>query len=493
MARWNPPLAAFNASPVALDWALKHVESFGDTVFVPRAFEYEAIRNNWTDVRAWLASQDLREWQSRSYRRFLARKSAYSFRFVTQLDPLEYLLFTALLYEVGPQLEGIRSPKSDNRVYSWRFELKADGQMYDPAYRWNDFNSRCLELAQEPNCEWVVVADIADFFPHIYIHPVETALESATARSPAAYCLLRMISNWNAFVSYGLPVGLAGSRIIAEATINDLDLALTGARRRYCRYSDDIRVFCRSEADATSALEHLAAHLFNTHGLTLQPSKTLIVNRIDYIRRFAISGERAEIESLGAKLQELLESAGWEDEYEEEIEYDDLPDETQSEIDKLNLIDVLKEQISAERIDPIVSGFVLHRLKQLGIPEASTLVLENIDKLFPVIDSAVRYLESLRELSDADRRDIGKTVLQAAQKGTTSSYERMCLISLFTKGTEFDNENEFERVYDQWADPSARRETTLALGRAHKSHWFQARRQNVAELDPWSRRAFLAA
>ena len=113
-----------------------------------------------------------------------------------------------------------------------------------------------------------------------------------------------MITNWNAFVSYGLPVGLAGSRIIAEATINDLDQALKGAGRRYCRYSDDIRIFCKSEADATLALENLASHLFNTHGLTLQPMKTLVLKKSDYVKRFTMSGERAEIESLAAKLQE---------------------------------------------------------------------------------------------------------------------------------------------------------------------------------------------
>ena len=54
------------------------------------------------------------------------------------------------------------------------------------------------------------MADIADFFPHIYTHPVERALETATGGSAAAYCLFRFIRNWNAFVSYGLPVGLAG-------------------------------------------------------------------------------------------------------------------------------------------------------------------------------------------------------------------------------------------------------------------------------------------
>jgi hypothetical protein len=101
----------------------------------------------------------------------------------------------------------------------------------------------------------------------------------------------------------------------------------------------------------------------------------LIVKKEDYINRFAVSGERAEMESLGAKLQELLEAAGWADEYEEEIDYADLPEYTQKEIDELNLVDVLQEQIFGERIDPIVSSFVLHRLKQLGISEASTLVL----------------------------------------------------------------------------------------------------------------------
>jgi hypothetical protein len=492
VAKWNAPTAPVNVSTGALDWALKHVEAFGDTVFLPRAFEYEAIRSNWNDVRTWLTSQDLREWKARPFRRFLARKSAYSFRFVTQLDPLEYLLFSALVYEIGPQLEALRSPASDNTVFSWRFDPKPNGQMYSAAYRWDDFNSRCLSLAQSAKCRWVVVADIADFFPHIYLHPVENALDSATGRSPSAYCLLRMISNWNAFVSYGLPVGLAGSRIIAEATIDDVDKALAGTGRQYCRYSDDIRIFCTSEADATLSLEHLASHLFNVHGLTLQPMKTLVLKKSAYIKRFTMSGERAEIESLGTKLQELLEAAGWEDEYEREIDFEGLPEETQEEVRKLNLMEILKEQIAAERIDPIVTSFVLHRMKQLGLSEAGTIVLDRMDKLFSVIDSVVRYLESLRDINPASRRRIGKRVLQSLNKGATSSYERMCLLSLFTKGVEFDNEDEFEKLHDKWQDNATRREVMFALGRAKKAYWFQARRQGLNELDAWSRRAFIA-
>lgn len=250
--------------------------------------------------------------------------------------------------------------------------------------------------------------------------------------------------------------------------------------------------FCKTESEATAALEHLATHLFNTHGLTLQPQKTLVLKNSDYIKRFTMSGERAEIESLGAKLQELLEAAGWEDEYEEEIDYEDLPEETQEEVNKLNLLEVLREQLSADRIDPIVSSFVLHRMKQLGLSEASTLVLEHIDKLFPVIDPAVRYLESLRSASDKSRKRIGKRVLQSLKKGATGSYERMCLLSVFTKGIEFDNEDRFERLYNEANDKDARRELMLALGRSHKKHWFQARRQEAAAMDAWSKRAFIA-
>lgn len=160
-----------------------------------------------------------------------------------------------------------------------------------------------------------------------------------------------------------------------------------------------------------------------------------------------------------------------------------------------NLLEVLKEQIAAQRVDPIVTSFVLHRMRQLGLSEASTVVLDGIDKLFPVIDSAVRYLESLRDLNSASRKRIGKHVLQSLNRGATSSYERMCLLSLFTKGVEFDNET--TRVNSKSSTISG---ATMARGvrpcwhwdGQKKAHWFQARRQGAGELDAWSRRAFIA-
>lgn len=493
MPNWQAPQNPVFADSDALDWALNHIEEFGDTVFVPKSFEYEAIRHSWPTVKQWIISQDLRSWAAMNLRRLLASKSTYSYRYVTQLDPIENLVFTSLVYQIGAQIEAMRLPRARNVVYSWRFEPLQSGQMYAPDVRWYHFNERCNELGAARRCRYVVVADIADFFSRIYSHPLEQALDRGTTRSPQAYCILRMIKNWNGFVSYGLPVGLSGSRLLSEALLTDLDVALDATRRPFCRYSDDIRIFCSSERDARAALEHLATTLFNTQGLTLQPAKTMILSQQDYLQRFQSSGERIELESLTDRLHELLEEAGYENDYEDEIDIDSLPDDVKEEIDRLNMIEVLNEQIAAEKQDVVVMRFVLHRLRQLGIDEAVDDVMANLSDLTPAIDVVVEYLSGLRDSNERVRRKIGSKVLAGLKKPVNGSYERLCLLSLFTKGDEFNHADEFEPLYSRFLDAVTRRELILAMGRAGRDHWFRANRLDYQSLEPWSRRAFLAA
>jgi hypothetical protein len=493
MPPWQPPGIPVFVDDDALEWALNHIEEFGDTVFMPRCFEYQAIRHSWTDIKTWIMAQDLRSWAALDLRRLLASKSTYSYRYVTQLDPIENLVFTSLVYQLGPQLEAMRLPKSRNAVYSWRFEPLPTGQMYSPDMRWYHFNERCSELARARRCRYVVVADIADFFSRVYSHPLEQALDRATNRSPQAYCVLRMLKNWNGFVSYGLPVGLSGSRLLSEALLANVDIALDATRRSFCRYSDDIRIFCTSEREARAALEHLASTLFNSQGLTLQPAKTLILTKDDYLRRFTTSGERIELESLTDRLHELLQSAGYDNDYEDEIDVDALPDDVKEEIDRLNMVEVLKEQIDADPQDVVVMRFVLHRLRQLGIDEAVDDVLSHLDELRPAIDVVVEYLGGLRNSDRPIRQRIGRKVLAAAKKPANGSYERMCLLSLFTRDDEFNHADQFEPLYNRFADPVTRRELILAMGRAGKDQWFRVNRFDYQSLEPWSRRAFLAA
>src|SRR5437879_5194435 len=94
----------------SLDWALAHAEQHGDTDVFPLPFEFAAIRNDWARLRSELTNEDLLQWQVRPHRRLLAPKARHGFRIVTQLDPLDFLLFSAAVYEIGPHLEPSRVP-----------------------------------------------------------------------------------------------------------------------------------------------------------------------------------------------------------------------------------------------------------------------------------------------------------------------------------------------------------------------------------------------
>src|SRR5438105_3842827 len=97
--------------PSSLDFALAHIEARGDTDIFPSLFEYQAIRQAWdASLRAALAGEDLSTWTVRPARRCLAPKTRLGLRIATQLDPLDTIVATGLVYELGEDLEGVRLP-----------------------------------------------------------------------------------------------------------------------------------------------------------------------------------------------------------------------------------------------------------------------------------------------------------------------------------------------------------------------------------------------
>jgi len=156
----------------SLDWALKHIESYGDTNIFPVPFEFEAIRHVWeSDLKSFLHKEDILNWQTRPHRRCLTPKHRYGFRITTQLDPLDAIIFTALVGEIGKDIETSRIPINKKIVFSHRFKPTNDGQMYNPNFNYSAFLTRCATLSKSKTCNYVVLADIADFFPRIYAHP----------------------------------------------------------------------------------------------------------------------------------------------------------------------------------------------------------------------------------------------------------------------------------------------------------------------------------
>lgn len=490
----------------SLDWALKHIENYGDTDIFPVPFEYEAIRYIWdtntrelphgTTLKEYLRNQDILQWNVRDFRRSLTPKHKFGFRISTQLDPLDTLVYLALVYEIGQDIESKRIPVDRNVSFSFRFSPNDDGRMFDSEIQYGSFLKYCKERVDEligdDNIQYIVVADIADFFPRIYSHPLENALSSCTTKTNHTRAIKRLLNSWNYSISYGIPVGQNASRLLAELALNDIDEGLLSEGVDFCRYVDDFRIFCSSEKEAYRQLALLAEMLFENHGLTLQQHKTRIVPVEEFRNNYLKSAETIEIQRLSDQFLEIIQEMGIDDPY-REIDYDILPEEIQQQIDSLNLVGILEEQISSENVDSKIIGFVLRRMAQMHNNDALELVLDNIDKLYTAFQHIFVYINEL-ELSVQQKNEISEKIISILEDSTVGHLEfhRMWLFKTFSNGTGW-NIDKLATYYNEYFDDFSRRKIILALGKANQQSWFKTRKRNVMQLSNWSRRAFLAS
>ena len=217
----------------SLDWALAHAEACGDTDVFPIPFEYKAIRHHWETLRSQLAEQDVLKWTVRPLRNLLAPKARYGFRVVTQLDPLDFLLFAATIREICNSIEDRRVPQSDEVVYSYRAAPTMDGQLFDQKVGYRAFlNASRNVLETDPQISHVAVTDISDFYSRIYHHRLENALRASTEQINHVKAIMHLLSGWNNTETFGIPVGNAPCRLLAELTLIDVDAAFLANNAR---------------------------------------------------------------------------------------------------------------------------------------------------------------------------------------------------------------------------------------------------------------------
>lgn len=99
-------------------------------------------------------------WQP--YRRFIIPKDEYSYRVAIQLDPIDNLLFVAITYQIGKQIEDKRVPEKENKVFNYRFNPNDDGELYYRKDAWKKFWNSAEEKIRY--YKYAVYIDIADFY-----------------------------------------------------------------------------------------------------------------------------------------------------------------------------------------------------------------------------------------------------------------------------------------------------------------------------------------
>ncbi len=486
-------------SEISLDWALMHIEKYGDTDIFPVPFEYKVIRHQWEKgLKKYLLEQDLLKWTVRPHRRLLTPKHKYGFRVSTQLDPLDCILFTSLVYEIGSDIEKYRLPKEQKIAFSNRFLPNSDGDMYDKEYNWGSFQKRSEELLEEIEADswsdpYVVVADIADFFPRIYSHPLENALSECTNKNNHVLKIKRMLNDWNFSVSYGIPVGQTSTRLLSEIVLDDVDRALISEDIKHCRFVDDYRIFCKSKIEAYKCLAFLANALFENHGLTLQQHKTRILSADEFKEFYLISEDKKTINNLSDKFEDILKELEI-DAY-DAIVYGDIPEEIQETIDELNMMDILAEQLNLEEIDTRLVSFILIRMGRLDNPNAIELCLENIDKLYPVFKVVFNYINDLTCLSDSNKSTYGKMLISMLDTSIVGhlEYHRAWVFDLFANDPLWNSKDKYVGLINKYSDEFSKRKLILALGKSNNYSWFKSQKRNFDRYPEWERRALLAA
>jgi hypothetical protein len=428
--------------------------------FLPEPPEFALVRKKWTETKAFLASIDLDTYECYSYVRTFAPKSRLNVRRVSLLHPYDFILYSSLVLTLKDAIAKSRLPTG--RVFSYRTEKTSVKQLYAASPSFSDFRAKAAEKVNANPDGFVGITDIADFFPRIYQHRLINALEAATLgkRREEIRALEKMLSRFSEGTSYGIPTGPPASRLLAEAVLIDVDSTLVSYGVDFIRFVDDYVIFSDRPQDAEYGIRILGETLFLNHGLTLQTAKTKVMSNKAYSEKHLTL--HSEKEANRRKLFEILSDSLYED-----TSYDDLDEDQKEEIDTYNLADMLNEALlDRDNVDYQEVSFILGRLSSLQKPELISLVLQNLERLYPVADAVAAFFGEFKNLDEAKYQEIGAALLRPlneAEDTRPSEFYTIWALHIFSTHERWGHGEDLLRVFRETSSDVTRRYAALAL------------------------------
>jgi hypothetical protein len=378
---------------ISLEFAKEHIHKYYDSDFFPKAIEFEALWNQWEEVKKELLSKNVAKLWVTSPRTMTIAKPKGGFRVVHQLEPLDAIVYTALACEVAEAIEGARVPADDHIACSYRLSI-ADGSYFSGGSGWGDFSAKTEELAAKYS--HILVTDITDFYNQIYLHRLNNAIESADATlKPVADDIETFLSALNIKSSQGVPVGPAASIVMSEAVLIDVDIFIRDHGMKHTRYVDDIRVFSNSTRELYKLLERLTLYLYENHRLTLAAEKTIVMGADDYVQQHLHNNYVEE----KIQLLETLEIFNpYTNEY-EELEFEVVADQAQQQE---QLEDAIEKVMQYEHLDLGLARSVIRTARRNSIPILAKYLLQNFAFFVPAVNDVALYLKEVTsdELAD---------------------------------------------------------------------------------------------
>lgn len=475
----------------ALQWARKHILSFGDTDLLPSSFEYQALTGPaWHETYRHLSEIDLASHAPRPLQRYLVPKPNGGFRVAQRLDPIDAILFSAAAYEVSSKIESARVGAGRRIACSYRVDATDDGHLFARDSGWNDYRERSVDLANRH--AFALETDIADFYAGVSHEGLGHALCEAGVPEKRVASLRRFLGAESQGDAEGLPVGPTASHLLAEACLSRVDRMLLDKGYAFSRYVDDYRVFVDDRGAAVSAVLALTEYLHETFGLGIQDSKTKVSETTELLARRLVHPEREADEATERSVDRFiadLRDEGY------GADATDLADEHAGQSVCRDLMELVGEAVDTE---PIRFGTIRHALRRARSMHTSALhpfVLEHLTLLSPVLRDACNYISATFPDDERHARSIGDRLVDYA---TTSDYKACPYVQLWTLHTlcECPAASIYETVAnlaEKAEDGLGVRPRALAAAAFNQPDWLREYKAAAMDFGPWDRRALIWA
>ena len=481
--------------------SLQNIAKFGDTDIFPFLFErhiffdhayqcYELLQEIHKDFDNYLYQSPPITHES------LTQVGYTGFRWATQIEPFWNAYYLALVLYLADQIEAKRTPIQDQTVFSYRYQWSDSESKFFHDSSWNDYRVRCIELSQSKDIEFVVLTDIANFYPRIYHHRLENELNRLPRASDIPKRIMKLLGAFSKHVSYGLPVGGPASRILSELALNSVDRLLRGNQILFCRYSDDYTIFCKSRSEAYENLVFLAQKLFN-EGLVLQNSKTRIMPSNEFHKTWSMLDPKIP---AATDEQKLLNISIRFDPYSETAEED--YQRLTKAVSQVDVVGILARQIAKTKIDIPVTKQAINVVRAMKDTEKegtirTLLQKDNLDVLSPVFVTLMRLVRSVyNDLSDEAKVAIDEDLIRVFEEHDhILSVEVNLSFYLQTLSRSYTHKKEqiFVQVYDKETSPIIRRVIVATMASWECRHWISDLIKKYGSLNDWEKRAMIAA
>jgi hypothetical protein len=492
----------------SLDWALIHHTRFCDNDFFPPAFEFELLAKNWQEVRNKVQAIDLETHIPRPPLVRYAQKFLRSLRVLHRLDPVDSLVYTALVHEIHGALQSSRDAASDRSIRSLNVDPTPEGSFFGAGRNpWKDHLERLGKLANEYKVcglqntgGFVLITDIQDFYGHIQPDGfVRKLVDSGAMPQDRARVLGRALSAICAVAGAGIPLGNAASTALAELAFADIDAKILHYTPDFTRWVDDLHMFFRTREEAEEALEDLSKYLLTKHGMTLVPGKTSIVSVDEFLARSfqSVPAETADLGDSEKRLSQFATQSLRPIEYAWMTAVLPTPRPMNVQTSKQEMPEFqavgaaylahFNRAVESDPPDFRTARRIMRKAGRCGIPTILPSVLKHFERLTPLIREEATYLKSV--LNDENIRSYAHEIRKAWQERQRSnSYVNDWWCYLMT--SPCFNKIDLPADYSEISD--TRNKALIAL-RKNDAEWVRRNAAHLDAFDLWDKRAVLYA